>query len=90
MEPPHRKQIDLWYPNVPTLDRTPEQPTEVEISLMHVRAARSIVVDYDFARDGYRIRMASVGQWEADDKVCDPKEVEVAFVPAWATGEPED
>ena len=71
-----RMQVDLWYP-------TADDPKEVEISLMAVRAANSIVVDYDFRRDGYRIRMSTIFEWEADDEVCDEGLVEVAFIPAW-------
>ena len=81
-----RLHIDLWYPGVKDPKRTADHPTEVEVELVDVRAANAILIDYDFERDGYRIRMDSVLSWAADDDVCDPKPVEVAFIPAWAAG----
>ena len=82
-----REHVDLWYPMVKDPKRTPDHPTEVEIELVDVRAANSVVVDYDHHRDGYRIRMASKLEWEADDLVMDEVLVEVGFIPAWAAGE---
>jgi gentisate 1,2-dioxygenase len=68
---------DLWYPG-------PENCTQVEVGLVHVRAADSILIRYDFNRDGYQILQASKFSWEAGDPVCDPDWQEVAFVQAWA------
>jgi hypothetical protein len=84
-EPDHLVQrVELWYPRVHDPKREPDQPTEVHVSLIDVRAADRIIIDYDFVRDGYRIRMATVHEWEPDDpNIGDPKLVEVAFVPAW-------
>ena len=75
--------IDLWYPR--TGPHTPEEPTSVRIGLVDVRAADDIVIDYDFERDGYRIRMATIHEWsdvEEMEKVGEGL-VEVAFVPSW-------
>jgi hypothetical protein len=76
--------VDLWYPRLDG-SRTPDQPTEVRIGLMDVRAADDIVIDYDFDRDGYRIRMPTIHAWDIDDEVCDEGLVEVAFIPAWVS-----
>ena len=54
-------------------------PSEIVVGLMHVRAANDLVIDYDFDRDGYRIRMSSEGPRDREDGQL----VEVAFVPAW-------
>lgn len=70
--------IDLWYPGIDS------NPLFVEIGLMHVRAADSIRISYDFERDGWKIEQASTFEWEAADEVCDPDWQEVAFVQAWA------
>lgn len=74
--------IDLWYPGIEG------NPTHVEIGLMHVRAADSIRISYDFARDGWKIEQASTFSWAADDKVCDEDWQEVAFVDAWGRKKP--
>lgn len=76
------KRVDLWYPGIDGDDRTDDQPEAIEIGLVHVRAADTIRVTYDFDRDGYVISMKptvdkggwseEVGDWE-----------ERAFVPAW-------
>jgi hypothetical protein len=79
--------VDLWYPNVPddpNVPRTFDHPKVVEVGLMHVRAADSIRIEYDFDRNGYTIKQASRFQWEADDAACDSDWQEVAFVQAWA------
>jgi hypothetical protein len=71
------RQLNLWYP------RVAENPKFVELGLIDVRAADSICISYDFERDGWKIEQASVFEWAADDKVCDPGWKEVAFVQAW-------
>jgi hypothetical protein len=76
------KRVDLWYPRNPG-PRTADEPTSVRISLMDVRAADDLIIDYDFDRDGYRVRMATVHEWEPDETEFDPKLVEVAFIPSW-------
>lgn len=74
--------IDLWYPgHLDNIDT-------IEVGLMHVRAADSIRIRYDFERDGYAILQASTFAWEADDKVCDEDWQEVAFIEAWAREKP--
>lgn len=59
------------------------KPQYVEIGLEHVRAADSIRVSYDFARDGWKIEQASVFEWDCDDTECDRGWVEVGFCKAW-------
>lgn len=80
--------VDLWYPNIKpdprAPPRTPDHPIAIEVGLMHVRAADSIRVEYDFDRDGYSIQQASKFHWDVDDKVQDQDWQEVAFVQAWA------
>jgi hypothetical protein len=56
----------------------------IEVGLVDVRAADSILIRYDFQRDGFAIFQASRFEWEADDEVQDPDWQEVAFVQAWA------
>ena len=68
--------VDLWYPRIAD-GRTPDEATSVRVRLMDARAADDLVIDYDFDRDGYRIRMADVAEHEEDDSPL----VEVAFVP---------
>ncbi len=68
--------LPLWYPRNSEIKK-------IEISLMDVRAADSILVEYDFKRDGWSIKQASTFEWE-DDDTCDPDWQEVAFVQAWA------
>ena len=68
--------IPLWYPRNSEIKK-------LEISLMDVRAADSITIEYDFVRDGWVIKQASKFEWE-EDETCDPDWQEVAFVQAWA------
>ena len=70
--------IQLWYP------RLEGSAEAVEIELSDVRAADSIQVSYDFDRDGWVIKQASIFEWESDDEVCDSDWQEVAFIEAWA------
>ncbi|MHB8330771.1 MAG: hypothetical protein ACYDDA_05290 [Acidiferrobacteraceae bacterium] len=84
------KTIDIFYPRLPRSEvvnvdrsRSADEATSVRIRLMDTRAADDLLIDYDFERDGYRIRMATVHEWEPEDTVMDPKLVEVAFVPSW-------
>lgn len=86
MTTPTRAHVDLYAVNEE--DPHPlEQPEEVEIELMHVRCANTIVVDYDFERNGYRIRMSNSRRdprFEAGTNALElGAEHEVAFVPAW-------
>lgn len=83
---PKTAHVDLWYPRVGIPNRTDDQPTEVRVDLVDVRAANSIVIDYDFGRDGYRVRMSTIHEWDADDEVMDEGLVEVAFIPSWVEG----
>jgi len=69
--------IDLIYPKCNKINK-------IEIGLEDVRAADSILIEYDFDRDGWSIKQASKFQWDKDDKICDPDWQEVAFVQAWA------
>lgn len=71
--------VDLWYPGTEGASAI----DAVHVGLMHVRAADDIRITYDFDRDGYSIKQASVFEWENDDDVCDPDWQEVAFVKAW-------
>lgn len=77
-----RKLATLWYPRNDG-ERDQEQPQEIEIELVDVRAADSILVSYDFDRDGYVIKQASRFCWNSEDLVCDADWQEVAFIKAW-------
>lgn len=74
--------VDLQYPGAAG------RPTVVEVGLVHVRAADSIRISYDFERDGWSIKQASTFRWQAGDPVCDMDWQEVAFVEAWAREKP--
>jgi hypothetical protein len=74
--------VNLFYPRSTDIPRTEDEPVAVQVGLDDVRAADVMTIDYDFDRDGYRIRMPTVHEWEPDDVERDPKLVEVAFVPA--------
>jgi hypothetical protein len=80
--------VNLYYPRVDLDKRKSNQPQAVEVQLEDVRAANSISIDYDFERDGYRIRMPSKFSWNVGEEL-DPELKEVAFIPSWATGEPD-
>ncbi|HYQ47177.1 MAG TPA: hypothetical protein VER11_34640 [Polyangiaceae bacterium] len=78
--------VDLWYPrskNDPDSPRSFDNPVAVIVGLVDVRAADDIRIEYDFERDGWSIRQASVFEWPIGDTVCDPDWQEVAFVQAW-------
>ncbi len=75
-----RIMVDLWYPRV---DEEGLCTKEIEVGLVDVRAADSILVSYDFDRDGYVIKQASKFEWDADDTDCDPDWQEVALIQAW-------
>ena len=70
-------EVNLWYPS------GEENISTIEVGLMHVRAADSIRISYDFDRNGYVIKQASVFEWEGDDDACDSDWQEVAFIKAW-------
>lgn len=70
--------VDLAYPNQNPVN-------QVEVGLIDVRAADSILIRYDFERNGWSILQATTFEWDAEDTVCDPDWQEVAFVPAWGS-----
>ena len=70
--------VDLEYPRVNDIKY-------IRIGLMDVRAADDIRIEYDFERDGWLIKQATVFEWDVNDERCDPKWKEVAFVQAWAS-----
>lgn len=75
-EPPPFRRVEIWYPGVDG------NPLGIEVDLVHVRAARSIRVGYDFGRDGFTITAPNdPGDGEHNDD--DVTWAEVAFVPAW-------
>ena len=74
--------VELQYP------RSDEATAKrVQVGLTDIRAVDAILIEYDFDRDGWVVKQASVFEWEADDDVCDPGWQEVAFVQAWALDE---
>lgn len=76
--------VALCYPN---LDKN---LNAVEIELVDVRAADSILVSYDKERDGWVIKQASTFEWDPDDEECDPDWQEVAFIQAWGREKPKN
>ena len=69
--------FDLFYPrNGGNIDK-------VEIGLSDVRASDSILIEYDFDRDGWSIKQVSKFQREEDDEEYDPDWQEVVFIQAW-------
>lgn len=75
------RSIELDYP------RVSGNINAIEIELNCVRAANSILIEYDFNRDGWKISMPSKTWWEVDDKIQDPCYQEMAFISAWAVGD---
>jgi len=73
--------VQLWYP------RNKGSAKAIEVELSDVRAADSLQVSYDFERDGWIIKQASVFEWDIDDEECDSDWREVAFIQAWAREE---
>lgn len=72
------KYANLEYPRN-------EGPQFVQVGLVDVRAVDDIRISYDFKRDGWVIEQAQIFEWPANDKKCDPKWKEVAFIKAWAS-----
>jgi len=72
------------YPEI--YDR--EKQDSLEIALEHTRAADSIRIKYDSQRDGWVIEQASKFEWDEDEDECDSDWQEVAFIKAWARGNP--
>lgn len=68
--------VELAYPKISEIKY-------VTVDLLDVRAADGIRISYDFERDGWIIEQASVFEWDASDRVCNPDWQEVAFVQAW-------
>jgi len=69
-------QVGLFYPRNTDVKA-------IHVGLMDVRAADDIRVEYDFDRDGWVIKQASIFMWEAGDEVLDSDWQEVAFIQAW-------
>lgn len=83
------KYVELFYPRN-DMPRTGDQPQAVLIDLIDVRAANRIRVTYDFGRDGYVVAMPTVAAFAAAvGDAEDEQWQEVAFIGAWATGEPD-
>lgn len=84
MSGPKNFKFDFEYPkqdpNGLTID-------SIEIDLIHVRAVDSIVIRFDFERNGYVIYQASRFSWP-DGEPFDPDWAEVAFIGAFARAEP--
>ena len=69
-------QIRLEYPR--------SRPIKyINIDLIDVRASDGIRISYDFDRDGWVIEQPTVLSWDGDDKICDPKWREAAFIQSW-------
>lgn len=73
------------YPNIYARNPDTNDPlklSRIVLSLEHVRAANSIAIEYDGARDGWVIRMDKT---KFTDHCAETVEegVEVAFIPAW-------
>lgn len=77
------KTIELEYP------RSEGNVNAIEIELMSVRAANSILVEFDFDRNGWKVSMATKNSWTEEEAAggCDPGYEEVAFINAWEKGD---
>jgi hypothetical protein len=75
-------RLDLYYPRAEILNRGPNKPVAIVVGLCDVRAADPMLIEYCFERDGYKISMPTVSEWDETDKVCNPCYREVAFLPA--------
>lgn len=69
--------IQLWYP------RNEGNAKAIEVELSDVRAVDSLLVSFDFDRNGWVIKQASTFEWDIDDEMCDPDWQEVSFILAW-------
>jgi hypothetical protein len=69
-------RVDLEYP------RNDGNPHKVLLGLTDVRAADSLLINFDFDRDGWVIKMDRTKDGGGIQFVVE-EEVEVAFVPAW-------
>lgn len=77
LQDPKRVGIELCYPRIKD-----GRYTIVEVGLSDVRASDSILVLYDFERDGWVIKQASKFSWKEHED-CNSDWQEVAFVQAW-------
>jgi hypothetical protein len=78
--------VDLDYPGIDR-SRAPDEPNEIRVGLMDVRSALDIIIDYDYTRDGFRIRRATIHKWSIDDEIQDEGLTEIAFIPAYTEHE---
>lgn len=69
-------KVDLEYP------RSEGRAKKIIVSLIDTRAADSIVIEYDFERDGWVIKMDETREVDWGMEVVKPEQ-EVAFIPAW-------
>jgi len=68
--------IDIWYPNLEG------QRKEIQIDMISVRACGHLMVSYDFARDGWVIKMQPYTEHGIElEEEGEPEEV--AFLPAF-------
>jgi hypothetical protein len=63
-------------------DAYDEKEDVIDIELCSVRAANSIRIKYDMARDGWQILMDKTRDVDCGCEVIQ-ENVEVAFIPAW-------
>jgi hypothetical protein len=68
--------LDLWHP------REEGAPSKLELGLVDDHPVDSLLVEYDFDRDGWSIRQASQFPGPVDD-THGLEWAEVAFVKAW-------
>ena len=74
--------VDIWYPTVsPSNYFEPSQCRAVNITLVCVRAANSLHIEFSHDRNGWVVSMPA-GDW-SDELDCFPLH-EVAFIDAWA------
>ncbi len=74
--------IEWMYPNVYNDASLAQKRDTLTITLMHVRAADSIQIEFDADRNGWVIRMDKTKDMDGYSDVVEEKQ-EVAFVPAW-------
>jgi hypothetical protein len=77
-------RIDWTYPDIYN------SKDYLYIDLIHTRASDGIRIRYDSERDGWVIEQPSVLSWDANDKECDPKWKEAAFILSWQFCDPKE
>lgn len=72
------RSVTISYP------RQRPQQAYVRVDLEDVRAANTLIIHYDFERDGWVIESPTKMMWTKDEDTLDERLEEVAFIPAYS------